>query len=168
MCRRKAAHWDLLCMPQTTMYTCSQSDTGSEVPQTELPLQTPNGPGLPWAQQAQPVPGAEKTRYRHKACRLICRLHSIEHDRLGRAQDFCFWTGRVNCQHRSIPIGSSPANLGIRAGGPIDLGLAVDGEVALQVKLLQLLLDAACLTVEALHLTPRQHSQVTCRLAMTH
>lgn len=69
---------------------------------------------------------------------------------------------------RSVPISSSPANLGIRAGGPIDLGLAVDGEVALQVELLQLLLNAACLTVEALHLTPGQHSQVTCRLTLIH
>ena len=60
------------------------------------------------------------------------------------------------------PIGSTPANLGIRAGRPIHLWLAVDGEVALLVELTQLGLDGARLLVEALHLTPGQHSKVTC------
>lgn len=62
----------------------------------------------------------------------------------------------------SVPIRSSPANLGIRAGGSVDLGLAVDSEVALLVQLQQLVLDGPRLPVEAFHLTPWQHTQLAC------
>lgn len=79
-----------------------------------------------------------------------------------------FWKVKVHmitsaCKvEKYVPIGSTPANLGIRTGSTVDLWLTVDGEVALLVQLQQLILNGPSLTVEALHLTPWQHVQLAC------